>query len=241
VSDLRARKPPPHLTEPHYYRLGYQLAAQYANWLLSPGSDEPQERPGQAAAERALEVAEQVSSEARSITDWYGWREENHRFWKPRGPSALLPKERRLRRFLEGTVTPSADLVRGGLLVTIFEDPVGAERLAEPIRARTPDEDDLSYRALYNLACYESTRGASGFSWLDEPFTFALEDLALAFGRVDGLRRQELARWSLSDPALEPLRRAEPRAFARLLARYGSGVEPSRHQERRQEATDDIP
>ncbi|MDQ3381959.1 MAG: hypothetical protein M3546_16880 [Actinomycetota bacterium] len=210
-----------YLAEAHYYRLGYQLAAQYANWLLSLDIP-PEQRPSRNDAERALEVAAQVAAEARLMIDWYDGRDRGHRWWKPFGTRALLSKEKRLRRFLVCTVEPSAELVRAGLLVAPFGDPEAAERHAAPIRDRAADPDDLSYRALYNLACYEVTRGQINLDWPDDPLLLALEHLAVAFKRTRGRPRTEIARWARSDPALGPLQQTEPYAtvLEGLIARY---------------------
>lgn len=213
--------PPPYLAEPHYYRLGYQLAAQYANWLLEVNVP-PEHAPTPDVAERALEVAVQVANESRAMIDWYEERDRDHRWWNPRGAQALLPKEKRLLRFLVSTVEPSAELVRAGLLVAVFGDPEAAERHAAPVRQRAAEPDDLSYRALYNLACYEVTRGRTAFVWGDDAFALALRHLAVAFKRTRGSPRTEIARWASTDPTLAPLRLTAPYAavLEGLIARY---------------------
>jgi hypothetical protein len=221
-----------YLAEPHYFRLGYQLAAQYANWLLETEDlDRPDdELPDADDAGRAIEIAEQVAAEARETIDWYEARQQAHRWWNPWSPSALLPKERRLLRFLSGTVEPSAQLVAAGLFVSIVGDIGSGEDRAGPIRTRARDESDLSYRALYNLACYETSRGQPPLDWEHNPFHLALQALGLAFRRTGGRFRAELAHWASSDPALAPLRVAEPVALAELLARYAARRDDSHPQ-----------
>lgn len=109
-------------------------------------------------AERAVRVATQVAYEARRVAEWYLWRKQRYRWWKPFGPPQLLRNEERLLRFLLQTVAPSADLVRAGIIAAYFRDVDEAERVAAPVRVRASQHGDLSYRALYNLACYECAR-----------------------------------------------------------------------------------
>jgi hypothetical protein len=205
-----------YLSNPHYYRLGYQLAAQYANWLLSErttSSDEPQR------AARAMDVAARVSREARTMIDTYERRRILHRRWKFWGPRKLQPTEKRLLRFLKETVEPSAELICAGLYVAVFADYERAEMHAQPIRERAEDpNDDLSYRAIYNLACYETSRGKAEPEARQAAFVKAISYLSLAFRRTHGRPREEIVRWANSDPALAPLKRTDE--FKSLISRY---------------------
>jgi hypothetical protein len=150
--------------------------------------------------------------------DRYEERKRLHRWWRPRSPKKLLPKEARLLRFLTGTVEPSAELVRAELLFSALGDPVGGENHARPIRERAEQAgDDLSYRALYNLACYEASRSRNTEAG-DDAIGSAIRYLALSLRRVHGRPRKEIARWAKSDPALAPLRKMPK--FKAMMVRY---------------------
>ena len=211
-----------YLRDPNYYRLAYQRAAQYANWLLSSSmlvtagaSSETQPNPN---PEEVLAAASEAASEAGRALAWLDARKEKHRWWKPR-PKKLSPKEERLRRFLESTVKPSAELVKAGVLIFLqrIEE---AEAHGAPIRnAKT---GSISYRALYNLACYETAREEASPPAVSsgDRFGAALEQLSKALRLAPGRFQHELVRWARSDPSLGPLRTSRGTDFEKLLARF---------------------
>lgn len=213
-----------YLTTANYYRLAYQLAAQYANWLLeflaAQDSYEAYERPLVSVQSDwpGITAAARLAHEARLTIRWFSYRESRRRLWR-RKSTTLSPKEERLRRFLIGTVEPSAELVLAGMF--LLTDRVQlAEDIAAPIQ-EAADRGELSYRALYNLACYEASRGEFRYDDEDQ-FNLALEHLRQALRGARGRFRAELVRWSHTDPSLAPLRDHErygPR-FAALLQRF---------------------
>ncbi len=209
----------PYLAEPDYYRLGYQLAAQLLNrehaqenkgeahegwlsgWLRDLTDGERAERPG---SREAFDTAAEVLSSARAMSCWYGARDDAPwwRFWVK-----LSRKEARLMGFLLSTVEPCLELVIAASVPEAqWTDLVSIERLRDKAKA-----GQLSYRAVYNLACHEA--GDKGEAAL------ALAYLRLAFRLAPADRRRGLVKWAAKDPSLSPVR--EEPEFTVLLKTFG--------------------
>ena len=94
-----------------------------------------------------------------------------------------------------------------------------------------PDEE-LSYRALYDLACYESLRGDNypeseppkGLTEADwrTPYDQALRWLEMALQRSIGLRRRNLLDWAEGDPTLAGVRNdpTHQELFSQLIEEF---------------------
>lgn len=196
----------PYLREPNYYRLGYQLSAQLMNSTHSEkgtyagrvrrhvhrtpsGSGEP---PA-VNRKRARTSAERLEQEARETLDWYQ-RRIKAGWWTL--PKRLSPTEERLRLFLASTVEPCLKLVIAAVRRT--EDPDAADHQVEPLRKEAKSGGSLSYRAVYNLACYEANGDEKGLS-------NAVSYLRLALQEAPEDRQQEMVRWAAKDPSLSEL------------------------------------
>jgi hypothetical protein len=213
---------PKYVFDPSYYRLGYQTAAQQLNAarseLLKSAGAEPLDGQVRVEAARvyeglALETASRFIAEADRALDAYGSRGGGRGWWWTGHRSSLDAREERLARFLRRTVKPCLTLVMAG---------AWAHR-GQPQDVRTADAEaeavrlvpDLSYRAHYNLACFEATRATGD----EARQTRALADLRTALLRAPGPRRRaELARWARDDPALHTIRAAHE--FTRLVSLY---------------------
>lgn len=224
----------PHLAEPNYYRLVYQLAAQRMHAYLTTvgeSGENGETNAGDispvdgATGEAAIEAprflmaartgADRLIKEASSMQAWFRVRADEP--WWVRG-RRLKPGERRLKQFLSETVLPSAELLVAGLMVAEGKC-ADAERLAQPIRDKVQDAN-LSYRTAYNLACYEVAAAAPDESGgeavgavehqVDAQLDHAHLDAALkalreALSGVHGPRRLDLGRWARKDPAMKAL------------------------------------
>lgn len=199
-----------YLDEADYFRIGYQLSAQLLN---AEGQSEevavvleaPLSHQGAAAAvpasTGARTVAEELSCEAGEVLAWYALRQSRPwAFWR-----RLSKKEKRLQAFLSRTVKPCLELVRaasarceGGGHVDIYVDPLREDAAA----------GRLSYRALYNLACFEAGAGENRrqqtLNYLQEALREAPAD-----------RVEELSAWGERDPALKGVK--EEDGFAKLI------------------------
>jgi hypothetical protein len=215
---------PTYLKEPNYYRLGYQLSAQLLNSELA-GKHEPRgfraldvlfgefsrgprqlpvpKREGaRTVAERFCRQANQTLTRYEAQRDGAGWG----RFWRKLGPS-----EERLRKFLRYTVIPCLELVVAGSLRSEGEIEA-AEKRVRPLRARTEDRKRVSYRVLYNLACYETGAEQAPGS--------ALAFLRQALRKAPEDRQHDLAKWARKDPSLSGLH--AQRGFDELLDSFGA-------------------
>lgn len=208
-----------YLKKADYYRLGYQLSAQLMNaehrrhyqrelFALSGGRHGGTPafdyifRP---SSSRARSSAERFVEEIDEMLEWYSRRKAKQwAFWR-----RLRAKEKRLEQFLTRTVRPCLELV-GAASLLWDENDAGAEEKVEPLRAAAL-KGDLSYRALYNLACYEAHRGGRQVGQ-------TLRYLAEALREAPADRVEELARWAEKDPSLSGLRGDE--RFKELLARF---------------------
>ena len=223
----------PHLAEPNYYRLVYQVAAQRMHAYLTTVSDESSENgerdadpvhsidratgAGTNEASTLLKAAgidaDRLIKDANSMQAWFRKRAEQR--WWVRG-RRLRSGERRLEKFLSATVLPSTKLLKAGIMVVAGERSE-AERLVQPIRDKVLQDADLSYRTAYNLACYEvaaaapnksggEARGIVEQQELDTAhLDAALKALREALSGVHGRRRLDLARWAQKDPAMKAL------------------------------------
>jgi hypothetical protein len=210
-----------YLGDPNYYRLAYQLAAQYANWLLSlPLATKRGPESGD-LLRSATEAAKRTAEDARRMLRWYEYKRSQRRWWQ-RKPKPLPAREERLQRFLAGTVEPSAELLLAGMLL-FSEGDEAAEQRAAPVR-EAADRGELTYRALYNLACYEAQRSGHAL-YDDDSLRLALEHLRQALRCARGRSRVELVRWARADPSLAPLR--EHQLYGRLLTELLARFEPT--------------
>jgi hypothetical protein len=227
VTDPTAKRG--YLADPNYYRLGYQLAAQIMHReeigekrgaLFEKVSDimYGERKARESYRSEAQSRAEEIAVDANAFLDWYDYRYRQTRRWGifPRQPSK---RKERLEQFLRRTVLPCLTIVIAASLRR--GHPAEAEakiaplrRRAEVTRATADKEEPISYRSLYNLACYEAGAGnAAGRE-------AALRYLAEALERAPGGRRQELGRWATKDPSLDPLR--EMPALEELLEPFAS-------------------
>jgi hypothetical protein len=221
-----------YLNDPDYYRLGYQLAAQLVNSMHDSAQ---QKRPVLISARDILfgetghrdkdsrsrtpradaqQVAKPLLEEARSMRKWYKRREEAH-WWQ--FSERLAPKEKRLREFLLRTVEPCLKLVIAASLRE--ESPSEAEQIVSPLRGDAKSES-LSYRALYNLACYEAGRDDQ------KGRNRALVYLQLGIRQAPADRQLELVRWAKKDPSLGMLREREPDRYDAIV----NGISPKRDE-----------
>lgn len=223
-----------HLRDANYYRLGYQLAAQQ---LHARGSDHAEKKPevpipaeilyGDFPPKRDLAGEGRPAATAGSARDFAedlrciaghtcaeieGEKPPPWQFW--RGPNQ---RDARLRRFLDRTVIPCLELVIADAL-RAEGDVAAAESRVKPLRADANEPDGaLSYRALYNLACYEAGDKADREN--------AVRYLRCALRLAPADRQRELANWARQDPSLVHLHRRED--FKELLDRFGD-PKPSR-------------
>jgi hypothetical protein len=171
---------------------------------------------GPVSPKAARDAAERLIRDADATLTWFR-RRERQPLWR-RG-RRLQPGEKRLDQFLSETVLPSAKLLLAGIMLAQRE-PMEAERLAEPIRVAVLNAE-LSYRAAYNLACYEVAAAFPAESGglehpereagaqpdrVDVHLKSALTALREALSAVHGRRRSELGRWAYVDPAIKALR-----------------------------------
>jgi hypothetical protein len=208
--------------QPGYYRIMYQLAAQRMNRALvvDSGKDTSEQTDeaaalvaqGRETAEKALETLRPVLSDLVSRERLSGWR-----LW---GPKPLTPRDRGLMAFLSRTVSPCLNLLVAGA-IQFDKNFAEADKRVAPIR-ELADQDCLSYRALYDLACYEAGREGPQASGEADSFDAALSFLQKAFSRAEGKRRAELVRWAKLDPSLAPLTSTAVvrEQFLSLLKRY---------------------
>lgn len=211
---------PAYMTEPNYYRLAYQLASQKANWLVSARK----QRGGTSVGAEAptprdvFDAVDDVVTTARGVLAVYSVEGSRRRWRGLLGPRRFSPSERRLLRFLETTIIPSSLLIAAGTYLLVGDVESG-EDIAASIRAQAAD-GSLSYRSLYNLACYEATASLNG-----DRVRFhgeaALAALRVSLRGADPRLRAELARWALVDPTLARLReRPFAALFQATMARY---------------------
>jgi hypothetical protein len=232
-----------YLLDPNYYRLGYQLAAQRLNSAIQRRtqtripilSDERGDGVQASAIEPELaqsraaerEIARYVRRELKlAREDGLALNARASEAIKSienlRGPLSwvgLHPRpnaqQRRLRRFLVETVIPCSELVVAGAFA-VSGRRGQAERHAAPVREMVKSSQ-TSYRAAYNLACYELT-AFNGQPSL-ESTAWALEALRIALKAASNSRqRSALIAWARDDPALAPMR--PWKAFERLLTNY---------------------
>ena len=213
------------LVDPNYYRLGYQLVAQMMHreessqehkrrcrsaWDILSGDrvESHYDRPGPAVK------AEDLIDDAEAVLRWFDDRRKTKKWRLPR--DKLTVREERLERFQRRTVIPCLTIViaaslRGTRPQESEEKIAPLHTQAEEWHQTKADKRPISYRALYNLACYE----AGG----DKPSKErVLLYLAAALNEAPGNRRQELGKWAGKDPSFNRFR--EDPAFQELLKPY---------------------
>jgi hypothetical protein len=215
-------------TDANYYRLLYQLSAQQLNGALDRDNVRGK-RPTQTTAvwrrraqkssehrwgaQEAIDTATKLVVVAEDMLLWFDQRRDSTPWWKRAFPDVrerrppLTKAELRLERFLRYTIVPCGDLV---IALALLEQhrPVEAEKRAARPREQA-DKHLLSYRALYNVACFEVARGSTAGG---------MEYLRQALREARGRRRQALVRWARKDPSLKSLHRTKD--FRALLARF---------------------
>lgn len=217
----------PYLADANYHRLGYQLAAQLMHREVAQQKRRPiieeafeilySSRDRQAPrGDNPQREAKKFAADAMAVIDHYQ-RKRNQKTWLVL-PGKLTPKEERLEEFLRRTVLPCLEIVIAASLRPT--DRAGAEAIVAPLRERAKivagGEDHcryleaISYRTLYNLACYE-TGG-------EDSEKGALSYLAAALERAPGARRRELGKWAAKDPSLASLQ--ESATFRELVEPY---------------------
>jgi hypothetical protein len=176
---------------------------------------------GEKTLRRDIELAQKNAEELTAITQQTinaidAIRETRNRWRRRQQPT---PQQRRLRRFLTETVHPCATLVSAGAIATLGATKE-AEKRAKPIRDGVTAEA-FSYRAAYNLACYELA--SSGETTQTESWAFALDALQIALREAPSQRqRTALIAWARKDPALAPI--SEFNEFEDLLERHAVPV-----------------
>lgn len=133
----------PYLADPNYYRMAYQLAVE-----LIKNPDE-----GPKAPEPKVIVARLIA-DADLIITWYRRREYlgKGQPWK-----RLDSKQKALLRFLEETIVPCLQIIRG-VIDPKPDPPATAEEVKRQLKMLHEEADarKLAYRPLYNLAWYEA-------------------------------------------------------------------------------------
>lgn len=214
-----------YLADANYHRLGYQLAAQLMHREETGDRKEPlfekaieilygerrRRTPYSADAKRE---ATEFAADAEAAISHLRNKRETKRLGIFR--IKLSPKEERLEEFLCRTVLPCLTILIAASLRR--SDPAEAEsRIAElRLRAKSGNATEhlksISYRALYNLACYEAGRVT------EDSHKKALTYLTAALEEAPGQRRRDLGRWAGKDPSLKALR--EDPAFRGLVEPY---------------------
>ena len=233
--DERSRGPMgrPYLNDANYYRLGYQLAAQEMNVECAVESrrdrgvleavnilygefsriDSRSEHGRTGGRRRARATASEFLRDAETTLDWYAERESTNWWWP--FPDKLTVPEQRLRRFLRRTVIPCRQLVIAATLRD--QAPDEAEDWARPVRRRAA-EGKVSYRGLYNLACFEAGAEEETDAEEEEGAGPALDYLREALAEAPGDRAAELASWARKDPSLKRLQGTTE--FEQLVDRF---------------------
>jgi hypothetical protein len=224
---MRDSAPPKRLLDPDYYRLRYQLAAQlmhrqektvgwephYATALDILYGERLQTEKGHAGADAESE-AQELIEDARTTLCFFEQQERTKRWGL--FPVKLTIKQQRLRQFLLRTVVPCLEIViaasrRRGERSGGEAELVPLRRAIEAQQEGPESRRTVSYRVLYNLACYEAggrapnRRATMGY-------------LAHALEEAPADRRHELGKWARKDPSFDALR--EDPAFDELLSRY---------------------
>jgi hypothetical protein len=155
-----------YLGEPSYYRMAYQLAVELVEGAERGFGAEPKRRlkvkrakskfEG-SVAPRAAEIIARLIEDANLMLAWYEHREYlgKGQFWK-----RLNRPEKRLKAFLTDTILPCLEILRASFEADQFPNTDAAViQLRLQMRQREARTGRLAYRPLYNLACYEATKG----------------------------------------------------------------------------------
>jgi hypothetical protein len=200
-----------YLRDVNYHRLAYQHAAQQLNVSVDKEVDEDLLKEAHAAALQELE-------EAGEMLAWYKAAKKRER----------TPSDDRLATFLHDTVVPCTQIVALASVthgVTQLEAaPADLERAVDHLHDLAALRQ-LSYRAVYNLACFEAgkrrrananpqettdagliLRGYVLKANAKDPHDRAFGYLRQALTMTRGSRRAKLVDWAEKDPSLAPLR-----------------------------------
>lgn len=214
------RKSKQTLGQPNYYRLGYHLAAHQVHadrarvHATSPGDDmsrfaikKPIPDAGQLTA--------QLVADATSMIEWFRERRTLRRdWWRKLNVAELRPDEQRLLAFLDKTILPCAEI----LLAAIERKPDRVERVKQIEQVLEDNPTAVTYRAVYNLACWNAEDPNAPPDRLNES---ALRYLHQALTRAPRARAPELARWADRDPTLRALDAGASSAdFRAVLAEF---------------------
>jgi tetratricopeptide (TPR) repeat protein len=212
--------------DPTYYRLGYQLAAQLMNSEHAREQKREQSTPGPTAQllrrpsdagagptpekTEARTTAESFERDAQKTLERFKSRENAQLFPHCHG---LRETEKRLQAFLKCTVVPCLELV----IAACGRDESEARSKVKRLELRA-GYGNLSYRALYNLSCYEATNPKPN---QDLAFKYLGQALRLA----PGDRQRELVRWANEDPSLKSLPKEELKELLDSFDSFGQSQE----------------
>lgn len=234
------RKSKKTLGQPNYYRLAYHLAAHQLHadrarvHETSRGDDTLRfavEKP----VPDAGQLTEQLVADATSMIEWFRERRRMRRKrWRRLYVDDLRTDEQRLLAFLDKTIRPSAEI----LLAAIERSPGRVERVKQIEQAVEDNPNAVTYRAVYNLACWHAEDPDTP---PNRPNETALRYLHQALTRAPRPRAPELARWAHRDPSLRSLDAGPSRAdFRAMLAEFPwpepeSGTEKDAEKGRRKD------
>jgi hypothetical protein len=221
----------------NYHRLNYQYAAQLLHRELAPdfgkspaagpkrrrtflglasgsakvsgaGQDSlkaDEELLGQLDLPSARRAADRARREAEEVCREF---KDRRRRGKVTRWLRLSDGEKRLYEFLRRTVIPCLELVSAGAERQEKNDETAQDVVAPLLQKAKKGSEEISYRAIYNLACFEA--GGTGSSQQ----AAAINYLRDAFRLVPGDRRDELAGWAWRDPSLDSIRTTQKNQFA---------------------------
>jgi hypothetical protein len=230
MSSMAERLSPRVETRHLWYQVQYSRTAQDANDGLREESSRLD-----AARSRARELALVTATTLLDYGQWDPGRSAPG-FRLPLGRDARM--RRRLIRFLMDTVEPSTLILLAALNerrgVRRLEDRCVLARYLEdgaPIHPRAliryvRRNENLSYRAAYNLACYYAGHAGDDDGYASD----ALERLAEAFRKAPLDEQTALGHWAYEDPSLAPLLRKHKREFDRVVRYYSDAPVPHKHE-----------
>jgi hypothetical protein len=208
------------LGQPNYYRLGYHLAAHkvHADRARVQGTS-PGDDASRFATEKPIpdagQLTEQLVADATSMIDWFRERRRLRRhWWRKLYVAELRTDEQRLLAFLDKSVLPCAEI----LLAAIDRKPDGVKRVKQIEQAVKDNPNAVTYRAVYNLACWHAEDPNASANRLNES---ALRYLHQALTGAPRVRAPELARWADRDPSLQALNAGASKLdFRAVLAEF---------------------
>lgn len=221
---------PQRLFDPDYYRLRYQLAAQLMHREETRREGKRRRRvrfatPSDilhgerlpADERRAPAEAEALAliDDARRALSFFEERVRTKKWGLL--PVELTVRQQRLREFLLRTVVPCLEILVAASRRHTGRRSAGEAQLTTLRHAikdqrRAPkSERSVSYRVIYNLACYEAGGEAPDKATV-------MEYLRQALDEAPADRRRELGRWAGKDPSFKALH-GDP-AFGELLSPF---------------------